>query len=71
MSNEKKLNTIPSLPRVCRNFEHYYEHTDKKGRKHYLCYNDDIVNIFFFGPQRIGPSDICQNFMYSQKQKAR
>ena len=50
------------MEKICKNCGHYVEHTDKQKKTHYLCYNNDKINIFFFGPKRISPVDTCENF---------
>lgn len=50
------------MDKVCKNCQHYKEHTDEKKKIHYLCYHGDVTNIFFFGPKRVGPHDTCMHF---------
>ena len=48
--------------KVCKNCAHFETFTDKKKKTHYLCYRGDVLNIFFFGPKRVGINDVCQHF---------
>lgn len=65
MANESDLK---NTEKICRNCEHMREYTDKKGKKHFLCYQAGELNVFFFGPLRVSTQDTCKDFLYKATQ---
>ena len=53
--------------KICKNCLFYETFTDKDKKTHYLCYHGDVLNVFFFGPKRVSPSDSCRDFLQKQR----
>ncbi len=64
-------NLSKNIAEKCENCDFYVECPDVFGRYHYLCCQGGALNMFFFGPRSVSPTDVCKYFVAKNLQNQR